>query len=159
MHIGYKQRMLAMPRQWMLPSQSLGAEKCLSENQVVIPRSPMQAKGLLLASIRDPNPVVFFEPKVSTPHHWFMSLIHIWNSKMMLVMVVFLLPAIWALRGWDWCGGKIDAVQNGGGGGSCGRLHTSSLQRRGRNLTFFFWLPGCYKTTSSSKSYSSYWNT
>jgi pyruvate/2-oxoglutarate/acetoin dehydrogenase E1 component len=32
--------------------------------QVVIPRSPSQAKGLLLASIRDPNPVVFFEPKV-----------------------------------------------------------------------------------------------
>jgi len=28
--------------------------------KVVIPRSPMQAKGLLLASIRDPNPVVFF---------------------------------------------------------------------------------------------------
>lgn len=33
---------------------------------MVIPRSPSQAKGLLLASIRDPNPVVFFEPKVST---------------------------------------------------------------------------------------------
>jgi deoxyxylulose-5-phosphate synthase len=32
--------------------------------KVVIPRSPSQAKGLLLASIRDPNPVVFFEPKV-----------------------------------------------------------------------------------------------
>ncbi|KAL6008153.1 hypothetical protein ACLOJK_033659 [Asimina triloba] len=31
--------------------------------QVVIPRSPQQAKGLLLASIRDPNPVIFFEPK------------------------------------------------------------------------------------------------
>ncbi|MQM03114.1 hypothetical protein Taro_035890 [Colocasia esculenta] len=31
--------------------------------KVVIPRSPRQAKGLLLASIRDPNPVVFFEPK------------------------------------------------------------------------------------------------
>eukprot|EP01114_Cavostelium_apophysatum_P000731 TRINITY_DN10662_c0_g1_i1.p1 TRINITY_DN10662_c0_g1~~TRINITY_DN10662_c0_g1_i1.p1 ORF type:complete len:389 (-),score=108.42 TRINITY_DN10662_c0_g1_i1:176-1342(-) len=31
--------------------------------KVVIPRSPVQAKGLLLASIRDPNPVVFFEPK------------------------------------------------------------------------------------------------
>lgn len=31
--------------------------------KVVIPRSPAQAKGLLLASIRDPNPVVFFEPK------------------------------------------------------------------------------------------------
>ncbi|KAL8159538.1 hypothetical protein V2J09_001075 [Rumex salicifolius] len=31
--------------------------------KVVIPRSPSQAKGLLLSSIRDPNPVVFFEPK------------------------------------------------------------------------------------------------
>ncbi|KAG0463454.1 hypothetical protein HPP92_019523 [Vanilla planifolia] len=28
--------------------------------KVVIPRSPRQAKGLLLSSIRDPNPVVFF---------------------------------------------------------------------------------------------------
>ena len=31
--------------------------------KVVVPRSPIQAKGLLLASARDPNPVVFFEPK------------------------------------------------------------------------------------------------
>lgn len=31
--------------------------------KVVVPRDPYQAKGLLLASIRDPNPVVFFEPK------------------------------------------------------------------------------------------------
>eukprot|EP00268_Persea_americana_P036294 TRINITY_DN35760_c0_g1_i2.p1 TRINITY_DN35760_c0_g1~~TRINITY_DN35760_c0_g1_i2.p1 ORF type:complete len:311 (-),score=57.05 TRINITY_DN35760_c0_g1_i2:398-1330(-) len=31
--------------------------------KVVIPRSPQQAKGLLLACIRDPNPVIFFEPK------------------------------------------------------------------------------------------------
>lgn len=30
---------------------------------MVVPRSPIQAKGLLLASIRDPNPVVFLEPK------------------------------------------------------------------------------------------------
>ena len=30
---------------------------------VVIPRDPYQAKGLLLASIRHPNPVLFFEPK------------------------------------------------------------------------------------------------
>ena len=30
---------------------------------VVMPRSPAQAKGLLLACIRDPNPAVFFEPK------------------------------------------------------------------------------------------------
>ncbi|KAF1334838.1 2-oxoisovalerate dehydrogenase subunit beta, mitochondrial, partial [Globisporangium splendens] len=31
--------------------------------KVVMPRNPIKAKGLLLASIRDPNPVVFFEPK------------------------------------------------------------------------------------------------
>lgn len=30
---------------------------------MVIPRGPIQAKGLLLASIRDNNPVVFLEPK------------------------------------------------------------------------------------------------
>jgi len=32
--------------------------------KVVVPRSPTQAKGLLLSAIRDPNPVVFFEPKI-----------------------------------------------------------------------------------------------
>jgi 2-oxoisovalerate dehydrogenase E1 component beta subunit len=32
--------------------------------KVVIPRSPIQTKGLLLASIRDDNPVIFMEPKV-----------------------------------------------------------------------------------------------
>ncbi|KII89191.1 hypothetical protein PLICRDRAFT_91613 [Plicaturopsis crispa FD-325 SS-3] len=32
--------------------------------KVVLPRSPIQAKGLLLASIRDPNPVIFMEPKI-----------------------------------------------------------------------------------------------
>lgn len=32
--------------------------------KVVIPRGPIQAKGLLLSSIRDPNPVIFLEPKV-----------------------------------------------------------------------------------------------
>jgi 2-oxoisovalerate dehydrogenase E1 component beta subunit len=31
--------------------------------KLVVPRNPYQAKGLLLASIRDPNPVLFFEPK------------------------------------------------------------------------------------------------
>ena len=31
--------------------------------KVVMPRSPALAKGMLLASVRDPNPVVFFEPK------------------------------------------------------------------------------------------------
>lgn len=32
--------------------------------KVVVPRSPSQAKGLLLASIRDKNPVIFLEPKI-----------------------------------------------------------------------------------------------
>ncbi|SJX63008.1 probable branched-chain alpha-keto acid dehydrogenase e1-beta [Sporisorium reilianum f. sp. reilianum] len=32
--------------------------------KVVVPRSPIQAKGLLAASIRDDNPVVFLEPKI-----------------------------------------------------------------------------------------------
>ncbi|OCF32977.1 2-oxoisovalerate dehydrogenase E1 component, beta subunit [Kwoniella heveanensis BCC8398] len=32
--------------------------------KVIIPRSPIQAKGLLLAAIRDPNPVLVFEPKI-----------------------------------------------------------------------------------------------
>ncbi len=32
--------------------------------QVVIPRSPIEAKGLLIAAARDPNPVIFMEPKI-----------------------------------------------------------------------------------------------
>ena len=32
--------------------------------QVVIPRGPSQAKGLLLSCIRDKNPCIFFEPKI-----------------------------------------------------------------------------------------------
>ncbi|KAG1782289.1 thiamine diphosphate-binding protein [Suillus placidus] len=32
--------------------------------KVVIPRSPIQCKGLLLSAIRDPDPVIFMEPKV-----------------------------------------------------------------------------------------------
>jgi len=32
--------------------------------KVVMPSSPKEAKGLLLASIKDPNPVIFFEPKI-----------------------------------------------------------------------------------------------
>ncbi len=32
--------------------------------QIVIPRSPAKAKGLLLACIRDPDPCIFFEPKI-----------------------------------------------------------------------------------------------
>lgn len=31
--------------------------------KIVVPRNPYEAKGLLLASIRDDNPVIFFEPK------------------------------------------------------------------------------------------------
>jgi|SRR3989338_6874262 len=31
--------------------------------KVVIPSSPAEAKGLLIAAIRDPDPVIFFEPK------------------------------------------------------------------------------------------------
>lgn len=36
----------------------------VARSQVVVPRSPTQAKGLLLASIRDKNPVIFMEPKI-----------------------------------------------------------------------------------------------
>lgn len=32
--------------------------------KVVVPRSPIQAKGLLRASVKDDNPVVFLEPKI-----------------------------------------------------------------------------------------------
>ncbi|KAJ3219502.1 hypothetical protein HDU67_000915 [Dinochytrium kinnereticum] len=32
--------------------------------KVVVPRSPIQAKGLLLAAVRDKNPVIFMEPKI-----------------------------------------------------------------------------------------------
>ena len=32
--------------------------------QVVVPRGPIEAKGLLLSCIRDRNPCVFFEPKI-----------------------------------------------------------------------------------------------
>lgn len=35
--------------------------------QVAVPRGPAQAKGLLLSCIRDPNPTIFFEPKVRLP--------------------------------------------------------------------------------------------
>lgn len=46
------------PQLHYLPTASL------MSTQVVVPRGPIQAKGLLLSSIRDPNPVVFFEPKI-----------------------------------------------------------------------------------------------
>mmetsp|Transcript_11788 Transcript_11788/g.35954 ORF Transcript_11788/g.35954 Transcript_11788/m.35954 type:complete len:363 (-) Transcript_11788:59-1147(-) len=46
-------------------SQSPEAYFCHTPGlKVVMPRDPIRAKGLLLASIRDPNPVVFFEPKI-----------------------------------------------------------------------------------------------
>lgn len=32
--------------------------------KVAVVRSPIQAKGLLLAAFRDPNPTIIFEPKV-----------------------------------------------------------------------------------------------
>lgn len=45
-------------------SQSPEAYFCHTPGlKVVVPRNPYDAKGLLLASIRDPNPVLFMEPK------------------------------------------------------------------------------------------------
>jgi len=45
-------------------SQSPEAYFCHTPGlKVVFPRDPIQAKGLLLSCIRDPNPVLFFEPK------------------------------------------------------------------------------------------------
>ena len=45
-------------------SQSPEAYFCHTPGlKVVIPSTPYQAKGLLLAAIRDPDPVLFFEPK------------------------------------------------------------------------------------------------
>lgn len=45
-------------------SQSPEAYFCHTPGlKVVVPSTPFDAKGLLLASIRDPNPVIFFEPK------------------------------------------------------------------------------------------------
>ena len=45
---------LAAPRERVHPRAGL---------KVVCPSNPYDAKGLLLASIRDPDPVIFFEPK------------------------------------------------------------------------------------------------
>lgn len=45
-------------------SQSPEAYFCHTPGlKVVMPSDPYQAKGLLLAAIRDPDPVIFFEPK------------------------------------------------------------------------------------------------
>lgn len=42
---------------WKLGHAIVGA-------QVVMPRNAAEAKGLLLASVREPDPVIFLEPKV-----------------------------------------------------------------------------------------------
>ena len=45
-------------------SQSPEAYFCHTPGlKVVMPRTPVQAKGMLLAAVRDPDPVIFFEPK------------------------------------------------------------------------------------------------
>jgi len=46
-------------------SQSPEAYFCHTPGlKVVVPSTPKEAKGLLLSSIRDPNPVIFLEPKI-----------------------------------------------------------------------------------------------
>lgn len=46
-------------------SQSPEAYFCHTPGlKVVMPSTPKEAKGLLLSSIRDPNPVIFLEPKI-----------------------------------------------------------------------------------------------
>lgn len=53
-------------------SQSPEAYFCHTPGlKVVVPSSPAEAKGLLLSSIRDPNPVIFFEPKWIYRHAYF----------------------------------------------------------------------------------------
>lgn len=42
---------------------TISVDICLSP-QIVVPRSPVQAKGLLLSCIADKNPCIFFEPKI-----------------------------------------------------------------------------------------------
>lgn len=41
-----------------------GLEMSCFVSQIVIPRGPVQAKGLLLSCIADQNPCIFFEPKI-----------------------------------------------------------------------------------------------
>ncbi|KAK4380228.1 hypothetical protein RND71_002090 [Anisodus tanguticus] len=55
----------------------------------VLGQSPKEAKGLLLSSIRDPNPVVFFEPKkiIETVTHYFLD-----ESQMLYRMAVEEVP-------------------------------------------------------------------
>jgi len=46
------------------PCGAVGHGALYHSQSPVVPRGPSQAKGLLLASIRDKNPVVFLEPKI-----------------------------------------------------------------------------------------------
>lgn len=52
-----------MPHSWF-KSKSFTSIYLFTYVEVVVPSNPYDAKGLLLASIRDPNPVIFFEPKL-----------------------------------------------------------------------------------------------
>ena len=51
------------PILWLLLFPLFNFLKKNTCTKVVIPRGPIQAKGLLLSSIRDNNPVIFMEPK------------------------------------------------------------------------------------------------
>ncbi|VDM80483.1 unnamed protein product [Strongylus vulgaris] len=46
------------------PLSDMKLEKGIFIFQIIVPRGPVQAKGLLLSCIRDPNPCIFFEPKI-----------------------------------------------------------------------------------------------
>lgn len=72
-------------------SQSPEAYFCHTPGlKVVMPRDPIRAKGLLLAAVRDPNPVIFFEPKTlyrssvaEVPVHDYMVQLHnarVWTT-------------------------------------------------------------------------------
>lgn len=49
---------------WVAVKVSRSNKMCHVSPQVVIPRGPVQAKGLLLSCIADKNPCIFFEPKI-----------------------------------------------------------------------------------------------
>lgn len=56
---------------WVLPGLRYSLPPSLAQWQlthfawqIVVPRSPIQAKGLLISSVQDPNPVLFMEPKI-----------------------------------------------------------------------------------------------
>ena len=42
----------------------MATSPCFPLFQVVIPRGPYKAKGLLLSCIKDQNPCIFLEPKI-----------------------------------------------------------------------------------------------